>query len=127
MNHHPAPALRPSQIALCAVRGEKLSDEDRSRLSPTLLGILATGGHIELTELDRYRLPKSTLVQLAVAGAVALSRRERDRLGPAVLAQLVIGGHAVIEPEEFQRLPRLLRELVSAHAAKNEKRITVSD
>jgi hypothetical protein len=126
MNRHPAPALRPSQIAMSAVLGERLFDEDRARLPPALLGMLATGGHIELTEVDRYRLPKSTLVQLAVAGVVTLSRRERDRLSPAVLAQLIVGAHTTIQPDEFQRLPRSLRELVSAHAAKTEMRITVS-
>jgi hypothetical protein len=66
----------------------------------------------------------STLVALAAARVITLSRRERDRLSPTRLAQLVVGGQALIGPDEFKRLPRSIREVLSARAAKREKRFT---
>jgi hypothetical protein len=124
MPRHATTSLLPSQVALLAITGEKIADEDRARLSPPLLALLAAGGHVELTEVERYRLPMSTLFALAAARVITLSRRERDRLSPMRLAQLVVGGQALIGPDEFKRLPRSVRAFVSAHAAKSEKRIT---
>src|SRR6476659_9106416 len=110
MTRHEPTALPSSELALRAICGERLANEERSRLSPALLTLLTAGGHLELTEVERYRLPKFTLLLLAAAGVITLSRRERDRLNPARLAQLVVGGHTLIEPDEFKRLPRWLRE-----------------
>lgn len=111
-------ASRPSQIALKWVQGRRINSGDRLRLTPALLAILAMGRYIELTEVERYRLPISKLVQLALTGAVTLSRRERDRLNPIELAKLVVAGRVLLEADEFQRLPRSVRELVTACARK---------
>jgi hypothetical protein len=126
MTRHAIRPMRPSEIALLAVTGEKISDEERGRLSPSMLALLAVGGHLELKQIERYRLPISTLFALAAARMITLSRRERDRLSASRLAQLVVGGQVLIGPEEFKRLPRPMRAFVSAHAAKNERRITMA-
>jgi hypothetical protein len=127
MTRHAIASPSPSQIALRIVTGESIAAEDRARLTPPLLALLAAGGHVELTQVERYRLPMSTLFALAAARVITLSRRERDRLSPTRLAQLVLGGQALIGVDEFRRLPRSVRTFVSAHAAKSEKRITFAD